>query len=30
VAAAVMFLAAPDCGYLTGATIDLNGGWMML
>lgn len=30
VARAVLFLAAEDCGYLTGATIDINGGWMML
>jgi NAD(P)-dependent dehydrogenase (short-subunit alcohol dehydrogenase family) len=30
VASAVLFLAASDCGYLTGATIDMNGGWMML
>ncbi len=30
VACAVLFLAANDCGYLTGATIDVNGGWMML
>ncbi len=30
VASAVLFLAADDCGYLTGATIDMNGGWMML
>jgi NAD(P)-dependent dehydrogenase (short-subunit alcohol dehydrogenase family) len=30
VAAAVVFLAAPDCAYMTGATLDLNGGWMML
>jgi NAD(P)-dependent dehydrogenase (short-subunit alcohol dehydrogenase family) len=30
VAIAVLFLAASDCGYLTGATIDMNGGWMML
>ncbi|MEW5979314.1 MAG: SDR family NAD(P)-dependent oxidoreductase [Acidobacteriota bacterium] len=30
VAAAVLFLSAQECGYMTGATIDLNGGWMML
>jgi meso-butanediol dehydrogenase / (S,S)-butanediol dehydrogenase / diacetyl reductase len=30
VAYAVLFLAANDCGYLTGATIDINGGWMMI
>ena len=30
VAAAILFLAAPECAYLTGATLDLNGGWMMV
>jgi NAD(P)-dependent dehydrogenase (short-subunit alcohol dehydrogenase family) len=30
VAAAILFLAADECSYLTGATIDINGGWMML
>jgi NAD(P)-dependent dehydrogenase (short-subunit alcohol dehydrogenase family) len=30
VAAAMLFLAADTCCYMTGATIDINGGWMML
>ncbi len=30
VAAAVLFLAVTECAYMTGATLDLNGGWMMV
>jgi 3-oxoacyl-[acyl-carrier protein] reductase len=30
VAAAILFLSSSECGYMTGATIDMNGGWMML
>lgn len=30
VAATVLFLAAGDCGYLTGVTLDVNGGWTMV
>jgi NAD(P)-dependent dehydrogenase (short-subunit alcohol dehydrogenase family) len=30
IAAAILFLAAPDCAYLTGATLDVNGGWTMV
>jgi len=30
VASAILFLAAADCSYLTGATLDMNGGWMMI
>jgi len=28
-AAVVLFLAGEDAGYITGATIDVNGGWVM-
>ena len=28
-AAVVHFLAGDEAGYITGATIDVNGGWLM-
>jgi 3-oxoacyl-[acyl-carrier protein] reductase len=30
VAAVIAFLASDDCSYATGATFDVNGGWVML
>ena len=30
VAALIVFLASDECSYATGATFDINGGWMML
>jgi 3-oxoacyl-[acyl-carrier protein] reductase len=30
VAAVIAFLASDECSYCTGATFDINGGWVML
>jgi NAD(P)-dependent dehydrogenase (short-subunit alcohol dehydrogenase family) len=30
VAALIAFLASDECSYCTGATFDINGGWLML
>ena len=30
VAAVIAFLASDECSYATGATFDINGGWVML
>ena len=30
VAAFIAFLASAECSYCTGATFDINGGWLML